>query len=163
MNVNRAAVLGSAPEARHISNEFRTAGVPAASWILPGGCGGREAARFAEVIAAQGEWADRLAHTEITVTAFHDSRILGQAVVPHVLPHLPIGSVWLQLGRTAEEETAGLARAAADHEISFLAPGRTGGSFRRAALRDCLLALTGFGAQLTRLPRLSGTPRALAP
>ncbi|MFI2212918.1 hypothetical protein [Streptomyces sp. NPDC020141] len=155
MLFHRAAVLGSDPDARRITNEFCAAGVSAASWILPGGCSVRAAAAFAELIASQGDWVRGLARTEITVTVFRDPRILDQAVVPHVLPHLPIGSVWLQLGRAADDETRGLARAAADHEISFLCPGRTPGpdaggrpsaAAVSAAVRQHLRALSGFGA-----------------
>ncbi len=120
MTFRRATVLGCAHEAVKVSDELRAAGVAVDTWILPDECGTREAARIAAQAAVGGEWADRLAGTEITVTVFRNPEILSQAVVPYVLPRLPIGSVWLQMGLTADAETDRLAHAAADHEISFL-------------------------------------------
>ncbi|MFI1867101.1 hypothetical protein [Streptomyces jumonjinensis] len=157
MLFHRAAVLGSAPDAHRISYGLFIAGVPAQTWILPGECDGRAAAECAEVSAARGEWASRLARTDITVTAFRDPRILDEAVVPYLLPHLPIGSVWLQLGRAARRGTDRLALAAADYEISFLSPYCQAGSgaadaFCDIAVRQCSDVLSGYEPLASWLP-----------
>ncbi|MET7621305.1 hypothetical protein [Streptomyces sp. NPDC005408] len=119
MTFHRVTVLGSACDAYPIADELCAAGVEVDTWILPEDCTGREAAALAELAAMDGQWAGQLADTELIITAFRDSRALTGAVVPYVLPHLPIGSVWLQMGQAARDETDGLALAADGYDISF--------------------------------------------
>ncbi|MFD3437800.1 hypothetical protein ACFWU3_09890 [Streptomyces sp. NPDC058685] len=122
MTFRHATVLGSAGDAPRVSDELRAAGVEVGTWILPEELDGDAAAAIARKAGRGGEWADRLAGTEITVTVCRNPEILARAVVPYVLPQLPIGSVWLQVGRTSDDERECLADAAADHEIGFLCP-----------------------------------------
>lgn len=120
MTFRRAAVLGSVCDALPVVDALRAAGVEVDTWFLPAGCTGREAAVLAEMAATGPEWSSRFAGTGLVVTVFPDSEILSQAVVPYVLPYLPIGSVWLHMGYSTSDETDGLTVAAADYEISFV-------------------------------------------
>lgn len=120
MTFHHVAVLGSARDSFPIAEELRAAGMAVETWFLPDDCSGREAATLAELAAVDGAWAGRLANTEITITAFRDGQVLSEAVVPYVLPHLPIGSLWLQMGEVTLDERVSLADAAAEYDIGFL-------------------------------------------
>ncbi|MEV6784759.1 hypothetical protein [Streptomyces sp. NPDC051098] len=161
MTFRHATVLGSAGDARRISEQLRAAGADVGTWILPEELGAGEAAAIALKAGRGGEWTDRLAGTEITVTVCRNPEILVGAVVPYVLPQLPIGSVWLQMGRTSDDERERLADAAADHEIGFLCAGPRGEPAQGLAARWTIPRL--FAREPFLSAGLAGEPGDLPP
>ncbi|MFF3400401.1 hypothetical protein ACFYW6_17965 [Streptomyces sp. NPDC002659] len=119
MTFHRATVLGSARDACPIVDDLWADGLAVDTWLLPADCTAHDAAVLAGLAALDGQWARRFADIELLVTVFQDAQI-PQAILPYVLPHLPIGSVWLHMGQATEDETKGFAKAADGNGISFL-------------------------------------------
>ncbi|MEJ8640113.1 hypothetical protein [Streptomyces sp. MS2.AVA.5] len=102
---------------------------------------------------------------EVTITAVRNAAILHSAVVPYVLPHLPIGSVWLNLWETTAGDAITLQQAAADHGITFLnaiGPSPQSSPNPASSPNSChtanTSALPGGEVRQSRSPQLS-TPR----
>ncbi|MEV6781220.1 hypothetical protein [Streptomyces sp. NPDC051098] len=107
-------------DAAPISAELWASGAEVRTWLLPDGCTGQDAAALAELAAVGTEWEELLTTSEITITAVRNAEILHSAVVPYVLPQLPIGGLWLNLWETTARDASILQQAAADRGITFL-------------------------------------------
>lgn len=120
MSFGRAAVIGSVQDAAPITAELWASGAEVRSWLLPDGCTGQEAAVLAELAAVGADWEELLTTAEVTITAVRNAAVLHSAVVPYVLPQLPIGALWLNLWETTARDASILQQAAAEHGITFL-------------------------------------------
>lgn len=122
MTFRRAAVLGPTSADVPTADELCSAEVAAETWFLPADGAGREAVRLVgdPATGVDAHWPRLLADCDLLVTLFDDARLLSRAVVPRLLPHLPIGAVWLQLGRASADETEGFALAADEYDINFV-------------------------------------------
>ncbi|WP_433573665.1 hypothetical protein [Streptomyces sp. CA-251247] len=107
-------------DAAPITAELWASGAEVRTWLLPDGRTGQEAAVLAEFAAVGSEWVELLTTAKATITAVRNAAILHSAVVPYVLPNLPIGSVSLNLWETTARVASILKQAAADHGINFL-------------------------------------------
>ncbi|MEV6397344.1 hypothetical protein AB0M39_21655 [Streptomyces sp. NPDC051907] len=113
-------VLGSTRDVLPVHDELSADDVSVDTWTVPVDCSEREAEILAEMVAAGPEWEARLTRNAITITVFSTPRVLSAVIVPYVLPFLPVGSLWLHIGRLSGEEANRLADAAAEYEITFL-------------------------------------------
>ncbi|WP_328863241.1 hypothetical protein [Streptomyces sp. NBC_00306] len=107
-------------DAAPITAELWASGAEVRTWLLPDGCTGQEAAVLAELAVVGADWEELLTRAEVTVTAVRNAEILHSAVVPYVLPRLPIGALWLNLWETTAQDASILQQAAAEHGITFL-------------------------------------------
>ncbi|MET8676023.1 NAD(P)-binding domain-containing protein [Streptomyces sp. NPDC004647] len=113
-------VLASARDAFRVTDGLRAAGMAAGMWTLPEECNAREAAALAELAAAGEEWSEHLTECRIIITAFRNPAILSSTIIPYVLPHLAVGSVWLQMGPVTQEEAHTASVAATEHHLSLV-------------------------------------------
>jgi hypothetical protein len=116
----RVTVLASAFDAFRVTDGLRAAGLGVEYWSLPAECSGPEAAVLSELASADEEWAARLSSTQVLLTVFRNPQILPAVVIPHVLPYLSRGTLWLQMGAVAGDADSAIQKAAAQHGLRLL-------------------------------------------